>query len=172
VSKLKFAHDSVGEKFAHGPHSGIPLATLTAELVSKKTDPTTITPLVAVGWQGGLYTLCGNRRSRACLDALDQGLEFCCVRCIVFQMERLEEVDCLRGQVVPVVCKFLSALSTLSSGGLAPIRENGPQGSRPVSSPSWARRTLKQAGRPALAPKRLASFSTSKPAVIGAKPGP
>merc|ERR1712032_711356 len=174
VRNLKFSHDSIGQNFTHGPHGGTPLATLTAELVSKKIDPITITPLVAISYQDVLYTVCGNRRLRACHDALDKGLEVCCVRCIVFPIERLEELECLRGQVVPVVCKFLSAFSTLSSGGLAPIRENGPHSSRPVSSPSWVTTrillaTAQQSGRPALAPKRLASAS-AKRVVIGAKP--
>ena len=115
----------------------MPLATLTAELVSKKMEPATITPLVAVSLQDVLYTVRDNRRLRACHDALDEGLEICYVRCIVFQMGRLEELECLRGQMVPVFCKFLAALSTLSNGCLAHIRENGPHSSRPVS-PSWA----------------------------------
>jgi len=131
VSKLRFTHDVVNEKFLHGRHSGALVSQLTDDLSEGKLNADDVQALVVVLLHGCHWVVFGNRRLKAMKDFDDKRSTASSAKCIVY--------DVNKGAIPhPIFAKLVLSMTTKNEGLGVAMR----------STATWPPRAAKRKPKP------------------------
>eukprot|EP00747_Dinoflagellata_sp_TGD_P053896 gnl/TRDRNA2_/TRDRNA2_148716_c1_seq2.p1 gnl/TRDRNA2_/TRDRNA2_148716_c1~~gnl/TRDRNA2_/TRDRNA2_148716_c1_seq2.p1 ORF type:complete len:474 (+),score=89.42 gnl/TRDRNA2_/TRDRNA2_148716_c1_seq2:159-1424(+) len=122
LSELRNTHDKVDPIFRHGQHKGLPVASLTEDLLTERITVSDVPKLVAVKCEGKYYVVFGNRRLKAMKDyaarLLPRGQV--CVPAIVHSYPHFSTLE--RPLALALSAKFVHASSSCNDGLFADFR--------------------------------------------------